>query len=101
MLKFLGIHLLSQHAEVVADLSVAENLLLPDYPRRGPFVDVRAMHAKARQLLERYDVPFAVDQPAGALNVGCDPEDFPTEAYINTCVLLSRSVSSSLCGASE
>ena len=64
----LGIHLLSQHAEVVADLSVAENLLLPDYPRRGPFVDVRAMHAKARELLARYDVPFAVDQPAGALS---------------------------------
>lgn len=63
----LGIHLLSQHAEVVADLSIAENLLLPDYPRRGLFVDKRAMHAKARELLERYNVPFAVDQPAGSL----------------------------------
>lgn len=63
----LGIHLLSQHAEVVADLSVAENLLLPDYPRRGPFVDRRAMNARARELLDRYDVPFAVDQPAGNL----------------------------------
>jgi ABC-type sugar transport system ATPase subunit len=64
----LGIHLLSQHAEVVADLSVAENLLLPDYPRRGPFVDRRAMNARARELLDRYDVPFPVDQPAGSLS---------------------------------
>ena len=63
----LGIHLLSQHAQVVADLSIAENLLLPDYPRRGLLVDQRQMRRRAQQLLEKYHLPFPVDQPAGAL----------------------------------
>lgn len=29
-----------------------------------------------------------VYQDPNAKNVGCDPEDFPTQAYINECVLL-------------
>jgi beta-glucan synthesis-associated protein KRE6 len=28
-----------------------------------------------------------VYQPTGSINIGCDPEDFPTEAYINQYVL--------------
>jgi beta-glucan synthesis-associated protein KRE6 len=28
-----------------------------------------------------------VYQPKGSVNIGCDPEDFPTEAYINQYVL--------------
>ena len=28
-----------------------------------------------------------VYQPVGSVNIGCDPEDFPTEAYINQYVL--------------
>ncbi len=31
-----------------------------------------------------------VYQDPNAKNVGCDPDDFPTEAYINECVLLAR-----------
>lgn len=27
-----------------------------------------------------------VYQPTNAINIGCDPKDFPTEAYINQCV---------------
>jgi hypothetical protein len=27
-----------------------------------------------------------VYQPTNAINIGCDPKDFPTEAYINKCV---------------
>lgn len=26
-----------------------------------------------------------VYQPKDAINVGCDPKEFPTEAYINQC----------------
>ena len=28
-----------------------------------------------------------VYQPKDAINIGCDPKDFPTAAYINQCVL--------------
>ena len=31
-----------------------------------------------------------VYQPTNAINIGCDPKDFPTEAYINQWVTLGR-----------
>jgi ABC-type sugar transport system ATPase subunit len=64
----LGIHLLSQHAQVVSDLSVAENLVLPDYPTRGGFLDKRGMRRRAQELLEKYGLGFSVDAMAGALS---------------------------------
>lgn len=64
----LGIHLLSQHAQVVSDLSVAENLVLPDYPRRAGFLDKRAMRRTAQQLLDQYSLQFPVDALAGDLS---------------------------------
>lgn len=65
--RALGIHLLDQHAQVVADLSVAENLLLPDYPRRWGMLDVAAMRRRAAELLERYDLQCLPDTLAGQL----------------------------------
>lgn len=64
----LGVHLLDQQPQVVADLSVAENLVLPEYPRKGLFLDKRAMRRHAKELLERYDLHFSVDGLAGALS---------------------------------
>jgi ABC-type sugar transport system ATPase subunit len=64
----LGVHLLDQHAQVVADLSVAENLILPEYPRKGLLFDRRAMRRQAKELLERYDLHFSVDALAGTLS---------------------------------
>lgn len=31
-----------------------------------------------------------VYQKKGQTNIGCDPEDFPTAAYINTCARISE-----------
>jgi len=64
----LGIDLLSQHAQVVSDLSVAENLVLPDYPRRGFLLDKSAMRRRAQELLDRYALAFPVDAMAGTLS---------------------------------
>jgi len=64
-----GIHLLGQHAEVVADLSVAENLLIPDYPTKRGFVQRDVMRSRARALLDRYGLLIDVDAKAGSLSV--------------------------------
>jgi ABC-type sugar transport system ATPase subunit len=64
----LGIHLLDQHAQVVPDLSVAENLTLPDYPKKAGLLDVRAMKRKARELLDKYHLRFPVEALAGDLS---------------------------------
>lgn len=67
--RSLGIHLLGQHAEVVPTLSVAENLVMPDYPRRLGLIDRREMRGRARRLLDRYNLDFDVELPAGLLPV--------------------------------
>lgn len=63
----LGIRLLGQHAETVPSLSVAENLLLPDYPRRHGLVDWGELRRRARGLLDKYGLALNVDEKAGAL----------------------------------
>lgn len=64
-----GIHLLPQHAEVVAELSVAENLLMPDYPTKRRLVQRDLMRSRAQKLLDRYELPLDVDAQAGSLSV--------------------------------
>lgn len=65
----LGINLLGQHAEVVPMLSVAENLVMPDYPTRRGLLDRNEMRRRASALLRKYSLDFDVDVPAGALPV--------------------------------
>ena len=65
----LGIHLLGQHPELVPSLTVAENLLLPDYPRRRGLVDWADMHQAARQVLKRYGLDIDVGVLAGRLGL--------------------------------
>jgi ABC-type sugar transport system ATPase subunit len=67
--KTMGIHLMEQHTEVFAALSVAEMLALPDYPRRRGFVDWKAMRSRARERLDRYGMDVDVNAPAGSLSL--------------------------------
>lgn len=63
----LGINLLSQHAEVIHDLSVAENLVLPDYPTSSGFLSPKKMRTLASNLLAKYNLDFDLDVRAGDL----------------------------------
>lgn len=65
----LGIRLLSQHSEVVASLSVAENLVMPDYPTRTGLIDWSAVWDKARSTLEKYSLDLPLGTAAGLLSV--------------------------------
>ena len=47
-----GVFLVTQEPAIVNPLSVAENLMLGRWPRRGPLVDVGAMHRLAAEYLE-------------------------------------------------
>ncbi|SDT09742.1 sugar ABC transporter ATP-binding protein [Microlunatus soli] len=62
----LGIRLLPQHAEIMPNLSVAENLLTPDY-NGAAWVNWRDVRARAAELLQRYDLVIPPDVPAGSL----------------------------------
>ncbi|CDX55418.1 putative Ribose import ATP-binding protein RbsA 1 [Mesorhizobium plurifarium] len=63
-----GLHLLSQHSEIFEDLSIGENLLLPDLPRRHGFVDWAALHRQAGLLLESHAMHASSRRRAGDLN---------------------------------
>ena len=47
-----GVFLVTQEPAIVNPLSVAENLMLGRWPRRGPWVDVRGMQRLAAEYLE-------------------------------------------------
>ncbi|TIS50675.1 MAG: ATP-binding cassette domain-containing protein, partial [Mesorhizobium sp.] len=42
-----GLHLLSQHSEIFEDLSIGENLLLPELPKRFGLTNWSALHRLA------------------------------------------------------
>ncbi|MDZ7371702.1 MAG: sugar ABC transporter ATP-binding protein [candidate division KSB1 bacterium] len=48
-----GIALIHQELNLFNNLSIADNLFLSRYPRRGPWIDKGAMHDKALQLLHQ------------------------------------------------
>ncbi len=61
-----------RHSCVVPHLSVEQNLVLEDLGRfrRGPFLDKRAIRAHATELIERFSVKAAPDDPVGSLSGG-------------------------------
>jgi len=61
-----------RHSCVVPHLSVEQNLVLEDLDRfrRGPFLDKRAIRAHATELIERFSVKAAPDDPVGSLSGG-------------------------------
>ncbi|MBM9478195.1 sugar ABC transporter ATP-binding protein [Nakamurella flavida] len=68
--RAMGIHLLGQHAELVGALSVAENLMMPNLPRgAGGLVKWSKVRSEAREVLERYRLPFHVSTPAAELSL--------------------------------
>lgn len=65
-----GVGMVHQELAFCENLSVAENLCLEDFPRRGPFVDRPALRASAKSRLATIGAEFDVDLPLGALTLG-------------------------------
>jgi ribose transport system ATP-binding protein len=64
-----GIAIIHQELNLVAHLSVAENIFLAREPRKGPFVDRRRMRAEASALLARLKLDVAPDALVKSLSV--------------------------------
>jgi simple sugar transport system ATP-binding protein len=65
----LGIGTVYQEVNLLANLSVAENLFLGRQPRRFGMTDVRAMNRKARDLLTGYGIDIDVTAELGRFSV--------------------------------
>lgn len=64
-----GVGVVPQEREIVPELSAAENVLLHRQPRRGVFIDHKAMAAQAKTWLDRVGLAIDPDQRAGDLSV--------------------------------
>lgn len=67
--KRLGIAIIYQELSLSPNLTVAENIHIGDEPRRGPFVNRRAMRRAAQDLLARLGVGFGPDTLVGSLSI--------------------------------
>lgn len=56
-----------QYPRMAADLTVWQNLLVGDEPRRGPFLAARAGRDRIEEIAERYDIALDLSKPAGRL----------------------------------
>src|SRR3954452_1780856 len=66
----LGIGMVHQHFMLVPVMTVAETLVLGTEPHRGPLLDYRAAHARARELSERFGLAVEPDARVEDLGVG-------------------------------
>ena len=68
-------HIIDMHGQqyIIANLGLSKNF--------GP-IDLSRLTFPTRMKIDY----IRVYQPENAINIGCDPKDFPTEAYINECV---------------
>ncbi|MDR3473241.1 MAG: ABC transporter ATP-binding protein [Devosia sp.] len=65
----LGIGMVHQHFSLIGGLTVAENILLGQEPRRGPFVDRRLARARVLELAARYNLEVDPDVRLSTLSV--------------------------------
>jgi rhamnose transport system ATP-binding protein len=64
-----GIAAMYQDPNLFPHLSVAENIMTGQFPRRGPFIDHAAMKTRARELLADVGFEIDVDQMVAGLTV--------------------------------
>ncbi|MEU3269772.1 sugar ABC transporter ATP-binding protein [Saccharomonospora sp. NPDC006951] len=65
----LGINTVHQELSLVAELSVAENLYLGRWPRRGGFIDYAAMRSGAAEVFDRLGLDIDPDATIGSLSL--------------------------------
>ncbi|MDP5305864.1 sugar ABC transporter ATP-binding protein [Paracoccus spongiarum] len=67
--QILGIGTVYQEVNLLANLTVAQNLMFGREPRRWGLIDSRAMRAEARALLAPYGLQIDVDRDLGSYSV--------------------------------
>ncbi len=65
-----GIRFVHQELNMLPSMTVAENVLIADFPTRGARIDRRAAHARVAALLARLQCGFDPDDPVEALGMG-------------------------------
>jgi ribose transport system ATP-binding protein len=65
-----GVAFIHQELNLLANLSIAENIFLTDFPTRGGWIDRRTLHSRTRELLEQVGLDIAPDTLVERLSAG-------------------------------
>lgn len=66
----LGIAIIYQELSLIPSLSVAENIFLGKYPRKGLLVDWQAMNTKSQQIIDSLGINIDVKKLVSELSIG-------------------------------
>ena len=84
----LGISTVYQEVNLCPNLSVAENIFIGRYPRRGPAIDWATMRVQAEELLDRLSIQIDVSQLLSAYSVAIQQMVAIARAISISCKIL-------------
>ncbi|MCL2593486.1 MAG: sugar ABC transporter ATP-binding protein [Defluviitaleaceae bacterium] len=67
--KNLGISIIYQELNLCKDLSVADNIFMGKFHKKGPFIDTKKMHQEARQILNDLGCDLDTHEIVGNLSI--------------------------------
>lgn len=65
-----GIGMVHQHFTLVSRLSIAENIILGQEPKRGPFLDRKAINSSIKPLLDQFHIQIPPETPVCEVSLG-------------------------------
>ena len=93
----MGIAMIYQELNPIAEMTIAENIWLGREPRKGLFVDYAKMYADTQALLDRLDIPYNAHQKMYELSIaGHQLVEIPKAISVNASVIIMDEPSSAI-----
>ena len=93
----MGIAMIYQELNPIAEMTIAENIWLGREPRKGMFVDYAKMYADTQELLDRLDIPYNARQKMYELSIaGHQLVEITKAISVNASVIIMDEPSSAI-----
>ena len=93
----MGIAMIYQELNPIAEMTIAENIWLGREPRKGMFVDYAKMYADTQELLDRLDIPYNAHQKMYELSIaGHQLVEITKAISVNASVIIMDEPSSAI-----
>ncbi len=93
----MGIAMIYQELNPIAEMTIAENIWLGREPRKGLFVDYAKMYADTQALLDRLDIPYNAHQKMYELSIaGHQLVEITKAISVNASVIIMDEPSSAI-----
>ena len=93
----MGIAMIYQELNPIAEMTIAENFWLGREPRKGMFVDYAKMYADTQELLDRLDIPYNAHQKMYELSIaGHQLVEITKAISVNASVIIMDEPSSAI-----